>query len=81
MDWPGIELGAPVAGIKRKTSSASPGLFHIDEGGSRTLRNVLYYSLFVGLDEADFVAERIVVGTIPHVVGTIPHVRRMYLRN
>ena len=63
--WPGIELGAHVARIKRKTSSAAPALFYIEEGGSRILRNVSYYSLFVGWDEADRVAEWIVVGTIP----------------
>jgi hypothetical protein len=57
--------GPPVAGIKRKTSSTAPALFHIDEGDSRILRNVLYYLLLVGWDEDDLVAERIVVGTIP----------------
>ena len=44
VDLPGIELGAHVAGIKRKTSSAAPALFHIEEGVSRILRNVFYFS-------------------------------------
>jgi len=63
--WTGLRSnsGAPVAGIKQKTSSDAPGLFHIEEGGIRILRNVLYYSLFVGWDEADRVAEWIVVCT------------------
>jgi hypothetical protein len=70
-----MELGTPVAGIKRKTSSAAPALLHIDEGGSRIIRNLLYYSLFVGLDEDDRKAERTAVGTIPI------YNLRMYLRN
>jgi len=57
--WTGLgsNSGPPWPESSKKTASVAPALFHIDEGGSKILRNVLYYSLFVGWDVDDFVAD------------------------